>query len=126
MLPAETDGLLTSGLRQSVGKNPSIPTLGTVTGILTDPQFRLIIRAIEQRDGVDLLSAPKVTTLSGRQTQITVTDLKSIATSSQGGGGQPIEVPQVSVVSSQGGGSFGQGGGGMGGGMGGGGRFDDD
>ena len=58
MLPAETDGLLTSGLRQAVGKNPSIPTLGTVTGILTDPQFRLIIRAIEQRDGgVDLLSA---------------------------------------------------------------------
>ncbi len=120
MLPSETDGLLTSGLRQNVGKNPSIPTLGTVTGILTDPQFRMIIRAIEQRDGVDLLSAPKVTTLSGRQTQITVTDLKSIATSSQGGGGQPIEVPQVSVVSSQGGGSFGQGGGGgMGGGMGG-------
>ena len=39
MLPAETDGLLTSGLRQAVGKNPSIPTLGTVTGILTDPQF---------------------------------------------------------------------------------------
>jgi len=111
--------LLTSGLRQSVGKNPSIPTLGTVTGILSDPQFRMIIRAIEQRDGVDLLAAPKVTTLSGRQTQITVTDLKSIATSSQGGGGQPIEVPQVSVVSSAGGGSFGMGGGGMGGGMGG-------
>jgi general secretion pathway protein D len=121
MLPAETDGLLTSGLRQAVGKNPSIPTLGTITGILTNPQFRLIIRALERRDGVDLLSAPKVTTLSGRQTQITVTDLKSIATSSQGGGGQPIEVPQVSVVSSQGGGSFGQGGGGQGGGQGGGG-----
>ena len=95
MLPAETDGLLTSSLRQAVGKNPSIPTLGTITGILTNPQFRVIIRALEQRDGVDLLSAPKVTTLSGRQTQITVTDLKSIATSSQGGGGQPIEVPQV-------------------------------
>jgi len=59
MLPAETDGLLTSGLRQSVGKNPSIPTLGTITGILTNPQFRLIIRALERRDGVDLLSAPK-------------------------------------------------------------------
>ncbi|MFQ3167911.1 MAG: type II secretory pathway component GspD/PulD (secretin)/tetratricopeptide (TPR) repeat protein [Limisphaerales bacterium] len=121
MLPAETDGLLTSSLRQAVGKNPSIPTLGTITGILTNPQFRVIIRALEQRDGVDLLSAPKVTTLSGRQTQITVMDLKSIATSSQGGGGQPIEVPQVSVVSSQGGGSFGQGGGGQGGGQGGGG-----
>jgi len=121
MLPAETDGLLTSSLRQAVGKNPSIPTLGTITGILTNPQFRVIIRALERRDGVDLLSAPKVTTLSGRQTQITVMDLKSIATSSQGGGGQPIEVPQVSVVSSQGGGSFGQGGGGQGGGQGGGG-----
>ena len=81
MLPSETDGLLTGGLRQQVGKNPSIPTLGTVTGILTDPQFRMIIRAIEQRDGVDLLSAPRAVTLSGRQTQITVTDLKSIASS---------------------------------------------
>ena len=116
-LPAETDGLLTSGLRQQVGKNPSIPTLGTVTGILTDPQFRMIIRAIEQRDGVDLLSAPRAVTLSGRQTQITVTDLKSIASSGTGSGGTPIEVPQISVVSSMGGGSFG--GGGMGGGMGG-------
>ena len=110
MLPSETDGLLTSGLRQQVGKNPSIPTLGTVTGILTDPQFRMIIRAIEQRDGVDLLSAPRAVTLSGRQTQITVTDLKSIASSGTGSGGTPIEVPQVSVVSSAGGGSFGGGG----------------
>ncbi|MEC7882477.1 MAG: hypothetical protein VYB35_06175, partial [Verrucomicrobiota bacterium] len=125
MLPSETDGLLTGGLRQQVGKNPSIPTLGTVTGILTDPQFRMIIRAIEQRDGVDLLSAPRAVTLSGRQTQITVTDLKSIASSGTGSGGTPIEVPQISVVSSMGGGSFGGGGmggggmGGMGGGMGG-------
>lgn len=62
-----SDGLLTSGLRNN------FPAVGTVTGILTDPQFRLVIRALEQRSGVDVMSAPRVTTLSGRQAQIAVT-----------------------------------------------------
>ncbi|MCI0748518.1 MAG: hypothetical protein L0Y58_24180 [Verrucomicrobia subdivision 3 bacterium] len=80
--PQATDGLLTSGLRQQVGIGESqrlIPEIGTLTGILTDPQFRLIIRALENRTGVDLLSAPKVTTISGRQTQIKVVDVRTVA-----------------------------------------------
>ena len=36
----------------------------TVTGILTDPQYRVVLRALEQRAGVDVLSTPKVVTLS--------------------------------------------------------------
>ena len=71
-----TDTLLTSGLTG----NGSIPALGTITGILTDPQFRLVIRALESRTGTDLMAAPKVTTLSGRQTQISVTDVQTIVT----------------------------------------------
>jgi general secretion pathway protein D len=85
-----TDGLLTSGLRNGV----NAPALGTLTGILTDPQFRVVIRALEQRRGVNLLSAPKVTTQSGRQAQIKsvrvryiVTDLDLSQTASGGGGG---------------------------------------
>lgn len=77
------DSLLTSGLRQQYGNNNTIPTVGTITGILTDPQFRVVIRAIEQRSGADLLSAPKVTTLSGRQAHVSVLDLVQIVTGVQ-------------------------------------------
>jgi general secretion pathway protein D len=70
----QTDSLITSGLRN----NASIPTVATLSGILTDPQFRLVIRALEQREGVDLLSAPKVTTLSGRQARISIEDTQTI------------------------------------------------
>jgi len=71
---AATDGLLTSGL----SSNPGIPAVGTLSGILTDPQFRLVIRALEQRQGVDVLSAPKITTLSGRQARISIEDMQTI------------------------------------------------
>ncbi len=75
---ATTDGLLTSGLRNGINNIPPAPTVGTFTGILTDPQFRVAINALEQRDGVDLLDEASVTTLSGRQTQIHVVDLRTI------------------------------------------------
>ena len=84
LAPAATDQTLTGGLRNSA------PSLATITGILTDPQFRVVIRALEQRNGVELLSAPEVTTLSGRQAQIKVTDIASIPidiSGNQGGGG---------------------------------------
>jgi general secretion pathway protein D len=79
-----TDNLLTSGLRNEYGQSTSltpIPTVATITGIMTDPQFRVAIEAIQQRTGSDLLSAPKVTTLSGRQTHIAAQDLETITTS---------------------------------------------
>jgi len=70
--PSANDNFLTSGLRNSA------PALATVTGILTDPQFRVVIRALENREGVDLISAPKVTTLSSRQTQIKIVNIRYI------------------------------------------------
>jgi general secretion pathway protein D len=70
--PSAGDNVLTSGLRNSA------PAIATITGILTDPQFRVVIRALEQRQGVDLLSAPAITTLSARQAQIKVVDVRSI------------------------------------------------
>ncbi len=48
------------------------------TGILTDPQFRVLLRALEQRKGFSLLSEGEVTTLSGRQAQIQVVEMKTI------------------------------------------------
>ena len=84
---SSSDGLLTGGLRNSA------PALGTLTGILTDPQFRVVIRALEQRQGVNLMSAPSVTTLSARQAQVkavrvryVITDLDLNQTGGGGGG----------------------------------------
>ena len=90
--PSSTDGLLTQGLRTANPKTgAAIPTIGTISGILTDPQFAVVIKALEQRGGVDLLTAPRVTTLSGRQAQISALDAQSIVTGTQvtqqGGGG---------------------------------------
>ena len=83
---SSSDGLLSSGLRNVA----NAPALGTFSGILTDPQFRFVIKAMEQRDGVDLLNAPEITTPSGRQAQIQVVDLRTIVTDGgvdQGNGG---------------------------------------
>lgn len=81
-----TDQLVTGGLRSSDIGGTAIPSLATVTGIMTDPQFRVVIRALEQRQGVDVLSAPKVTTVSGRQAQIQIIDLQTVVTYNQAGG----------------------------------------
>lgn len=78
-----TDQILTSGLRNGGVQNiPGIPAVATLSGILTDPQFRVVLRALEQRDGADLLSEGQVTTMSGRQAQIQVVDYQTIVTGS--------------------------------------------
>jgi len=74
VFPSASDNLITGGLRNTA------PAIATYTGILTDPQFRVVIKALEQRQGVDLLSAPKITTVSARQAQIKVVDVKYIVT----------------------------------------------
>jgi general secretion pathway protein D len=91
---ASTDGLITSGIRNEVGSGlTQLPTLSTITGIMTDPQVRVAINAIEQRTGSDLLAAPMVTTESGRQAHLAAQDLVTIVSSvtlnstTSGGGG---------------------------------------
>src|SRR5678815_1788136 len=39
---------------------------------MTDPSFQLVIRALNQKKGVDLLSAPRVTTKSGQRAVIEI------------------------------------------------------
>jgi general secretion pathway protein D len=76
---ASSDQNLTAGLRNTpAGGSGNTPAVATITGILTDPQFRMVVHALEQRTGSDLLSAPRVTTLSGRQTKIEVIELKNV------------------------------------------------
>ena len=95
--PANTDGVITQGLRNAVGTSGTLPTIGTLTGILTDPQFRVAVNALEQRQGVDELNAPEVTTESGRQAQIQAVDVQTIVTGLQNGS-QSGSTPAVSGV----------------------------
>ena len=63
------DALLVPGLGQVAGVAPSI--FG-VAGVFTNPQFQVVIRALNQKKGIDLLSAPSVTTKSGQRAIIEV------------------------------------------------------
>ena len=49
-------------------------------GILTDPQAKTVFKALEARDDVEVLSAPEVTTLSGRQAQIQMVAFQTFVT----------------------------------------------
>jgi len=48
--------------------------------ILNAGQMRAVLRAAMEHSGTDILSAPRVTTLSGRQTQIQAGEVRSIVT----------------------------------------------
>ncbi len=48
------------------------PAIFGLAGIFTNPQFQVVVRALNQKKGVDLLSAPKVTTKSGRKAIVRV------------------------------------------------------
>jgi type II secretory pathway component GspD/PulD (secretin) len=48
-----------------------------VAEVLSDPQFRVVLHALEQRDGVDVGDDQNVTTLSGRQAQVQIVDMQS-------------------------------------------------
>ena len=55
--------------------SPVGPAAGVLAlaGIFTNPQFQVVLRAINQQKGVDLVSAPKVTVTSGRKATINIT-----------------------------------------------------
>ena len=54
------------------GSSAVAPAIGALAGAFTDPQFQLVVRALSQKKGVDLLSAPRVTTKSGQRAVIEV------------------------------------------------------
>lgn len=80
-------------------------TIATISGILTNPQFRLVIKALESRSGTDVLTAPRLITISGRQAQLQVTDNRTIVTgiSAQQGqqGGQQQQQQQQAAQQQQ-------------------------
>jgi general secretion pathway protein D len=62
------DSLLFGGTAAGV----PAPGLFAISGIMTDPKFQVVIRALNQKKGVDLLSAPRVTTKNGVKAKIEV------------------------------------------------------
>jgi general secretion pathway protein D len=62
---------LVAGIPQ--GANVASPGIFGLAGVFTNPQFQLVIRALSQQKGVDLMSAPKVTTKSGNSATIKIT-----------------------------------------------------
>ena len=48
------------------------PGIFSIAGIFGDPQFQLVIRALNQKKGIDLMSAPTVTTKSGQQATVKI------------------------------------------------------
>jgi len=54
------------------GATSLAPGIFGLSGVFTDPQFQVVIRALNQKKGIDLLSAPRVTTKSGQRAVIEI------------------------------------------------------
>ena len=68
------NGLVESA-NQIVATNATIakaPGIFGIAGIFTDPQFQVVIRALEQKKGVDLMSAPSIMARSGQRAKVEV------------------------------------------------------
>ena len=92
-ITANSIDALLAGVPQ--GANVASPAILGIAGIFTNPQFQMVIRALSQQKGVDLMSAPKVTTKSGNAATIkmvrefpypTEFDPPQVPQSSSGGG----------------------------------------
>lgn len=48
------------------------PAILGLSGIFSNPQFQVVIRGLDQKKGIDLMTAPKVTTKSGLQATVKI------------------------------------------------------
>jgi general secretion pathway protein D len=56
----------------TMGASSVAPAIFGLAGTMTNPQFQMVIRALNQKKGVDLLSAPRLTTKSGQRAVIEI------------------------------------------------------
>ncbi len=56
----------------SAGLTSAAPGVLGLAGVFTDPEFQVVVRALNQKKGVDLLSSPRVTTKSGQRAKIEI------------------------------------------------------
>lgn len=56
----------------TMGASAAAPAIFSLAGVFTNPQFQMVIRALNQKKGIDLLSAPRLTTKSGQRAVIEI------------------------------------------------------
>jgi len=94
------------------------PAVTAVSGVLTDPQFQLVLRGLNQKKGVDLSSSPEVLAKSGQRARVEIIREFIYPTEFEppeipqdfGGGGVTIDFGldgQITGISSTGGGGGG-------------------
>lgn len=66
------DALIAQAAGGAGGASTMAPAVFGIAGVFTDPQFQVMIRALSQKKGVDLLSAPSVMARSGQRAKIEV------------------------------------------------------
>ncbi|MGI8955507.1 MAG: Amuc_1098 family type IV pilus outer membrane protein [Chthoniobacterales bacterium] len=54
------------------GASSLAPGIFGLSGVMTSPQFQAVVRALNQKKGVDLLSSPRITTKSGQRAVIEI------------------------------------------------------
>ncbi|MEM9478128.1 MAG: Amuc_1098 family type IV pilus outer membrane protein [Verrucomicrobiota bacterium] len=61
------------GLLNTIATPSSLaPGIFGIAGVFTDPQFQVVVRALAQKKGTDLMSAPSIVTRSGQRAKIEV------------------------------------------------------
>jgi general secretion pathway protein D len=105
-ITANSLNALLAGVPQ--GANVASPGILGIAGVFTNPQFQMVIRALSQQKGVDLMSAPKVTTKSGNSATVKIVrgfyfptefDPPSVPDSENSGGGGGNSTSSVVLVS---------------------------
>jgi general secretion pathway protein D len=86
-ISASAIGALLSGTTTAA---TATPATFAVAGVFSDPQFQVVIRALNQKKGVDLLSSPRVTTKSGQRAVVEVIEEFRYPTEFQ-----PPQIPQT-------------------------------
>ncbi len=66
------DSVLQQGATQTPAATSKSPGVFSIAGVFTDPQFQMVIRALSQKKGVDLMTAPTVVTKSGQRATVVV------------------------------------------------------
>ncbi|RYD33861.1 MAG: tetratricopeptide repeat protein [Verrucomicrobiaceae bacterium] len=64
------DALIAGGT--STGATAVSPGAFALAGVFTDPQFQIVMRALSQKKGVDLMTAPSVIARSGQRSKVEV------------------------------------------------------
>lgn len=101
LIAAPNAGFFSANPQLARQANQPAPGIFSIAGVFSEPQFQLVIRALNQKKGVDLMSAPKVTTKSG--VKATVKIINEFIYPKQY---DPPQIPQSTQVQIQGNGSF--------------------